>query len=534
MSYKVLIADDEPLVLIGLRDMIDWASEGFEIVGQARNGKALLDEIEDKECDLVVTDIKMPLMSGIEVLEEVHRRGKSLPLFIFLTSFEEFDLIKKAMSLEAVDYIVKLELDARQLTEALERSARRIDELKGGSVRTRDAGERKLLQDRYLTRLLFSMEGGIEAKDIGLDIEDYDAWTAALVTMPSISSGKDAEKALPLHSGACRLIEDTASRYTRVHIVQLDLGHIAVIFPFRKEAMAGYRSYVHSAFKAGLEGLHDYFSLEAYAYVGPLVEDIRLLSDSFAKAKVLSREKGQGNAHIVFHDHSAEPVGGETRLDSALFTKAFSELSAELLDQGIDEIVAQIDSGRLGRVQAIDLASSILYLAQGLVPDAESCLRQIFPAEENIHSYRSLYQAYNPSEVAHWLTRFRDGFARLFSEKRQDYRMQTVQRIQAYIDENVSKKLSLGAVASIFGYSQNYLSSLFSRYASMSFVDYVNKAKIEKAKLLLADPNALVYEVATSLGFESPFYFSKVFKRVTGISPTTYQNNLRNSKGENP
>ena len=104
--------------------------------------------------------------------------------------------------------------------------------------------------------------------------------------------------------------------------------------------------------------------------------------------------------------------------------------------------------------------------------------------------------------------------------------MQTVQKIQNYIKENVGRKLSLGEVASIFGYSQNYLSALFSRYASMSFVDYVNSAKIEKAKTMLADPNALVYEVATSLGFDSPFYFSKVFKKVTGISPTQYQNSL--------
>ena len=135
--------------------------------------------------------------------------------------------------------------------------------------------------------------------------------------------------------------------------------------------------------------------------------------------------------------------------------------------------------------------------------------------------------SYSTREVAAWLRTFCKGLCDLFTEKRQDYRLQTVQRVQAYIDDNVSKKLSLGMVASIFGYSQNYLSSLFSRYASMSFVDYVNKAKVEKAKQLLADPNALVYEVASSLGFESPFYFSKVFKKETGLSPTVWQGRLK-------
>lgn len=528
MAYKVLIADDEPLVLIGLQDLIDWSAEGYEVVGQARNGKILLDEIARTEPDLVITDIKMPLMSGIEVLEEVRRTERPLPLFIFLTSFEEFDLIKRAMSLEAVDYIVKLELDKKQLTDALQRSARRIGELKGNDGGGRVVGERKLLQDRYLTRLLFSMDSGqLDTRDVGLDFEDDSAFAVVLVTLPSLMAGEDGQKAMGLYSGACRLIEDTASRYTACHVVQLDLGHIAAIMPFPAKAVAGYRSYVHSAFKASLEGLKNYFSLDAYVYCGPLVDDIRRLPESFAKAKLLTTMQNTGEAHILFFDHSGSGDRQEPHLDSALFTRAFSELNAQLLTQGIQALAQQMESLQLPRIESIDLASSILYLAKALVPDAETCLNGIFASQGNIYSYRCLYQAYDSREVAAWLRTFCKGLCDLFTEKRQDYRLQTVQRVQAYIDDNVSKKLSLGMVASIFGYSQNYLSSLFSRYASMSFVDYVNKAKVEKAKQLLADPNALVYEVASSLGFESPFYFSKVFKKETGLSPTAWQGRLK-------
>ena len=109
--------------------------------------------------------------------------------------------------------------------------------------------------------------------------------------------------------------------------------------------------------------------------------------------------------------------------------------------------------------------------------------------------------------------------------------MQTSQRIQAYIKENLYRNIKAGYFDSAYGYSLSYLSSNFSKYASMSFVDYVNNAKIEKAKQMLADPKTMVYEVATSLGFESQFYFSKVFKKVTGVSPTSWQNNI-NGKGE--
>ena len=131
MSYKVIIADDEPLVLIGLQDLIDWSEEGFEIIAEARNGKELGEEIMKNQPDLVITDIKMPVKSGIEVLEEERRKGSKLPLFILLTSYEEFELVKKAISLDAVDYIVKLELEKEQLIEALRRAKARIEEIKG-------------------------------------------------------------------------------------------------------------------------------------------------------------------------------------------------------------------------------------------------------------------------------------------------------------------------------------------------------------------------------------------------------------------
>lgn len=528
MSYSVVIADDEPLVLIGLQDMIDWQKEGFEIVGQARNGAQLAQEIEKHRPDLVITDIRMPVRSGMEVLEQIRRQDERLPLFIFLTSYEEFDLIKKAMSLEAVDYIVKLELDRSQLTDALDRAKRKIVEIRGKGDEGHVMNERQFLQERYFMRQLFSIDThDLSAEDVGLDM-DYDWFTVAYITLPGILSSQNRDKDVNLFYSAYRLIESTVGRYTTCYLTQLDLGHIAAILPFRENARAGYRSYITSGFMAAVEDLKNYFSLEAEVYCGPLVNSVSLLSDSFFKAKLLAGVKQMKGEAIMFFDHSQNRDTEEivVTLDSEGFTRAFGELNAELLRQCTDNLVGQIRATSLSRVHAMDLASSILYMAVNLVPDAPACLEEIFPRQENMFSYRSLYQAMSTEDVIAWLERLCDGFVRIFNERRQDYRMQTIQKVQAYIQENVSRRLTLGGVASIFGYSQNYLSSLFSRYASTSFVDYVNNAKIEKAKKLLADPNAMVYEVALQLGFESPFYFSKVFKKVTGMSPTTYQNNI--------
>ncbi len=526
MSYRILIADDEPLVLIGLRELIDWQQEGFEIIAQARNGKALLEDIEKLSPDLVITDIKMPIASGMEVLERIKEEKRELPLFIFLTSFEEFSLVKQAIGLDAIDYLVKLELEPEQLKAALRRAKKKIEEIKGSSEGS-TFNEMKMLQEQFLMRKLFSIEQAAFTPDeIGLNMNQDDSFSVAYVTIPSLLElGKD--QMISLYSSACHLIKETAERYIPCHIVQLDIAYIAVIIPFREESRSGYRSYLHSAFKASFESLKNYLSLEAFAYCGPLVDNINLLSESFAKAKLVAREDTKKSSHIVFYDHAHDISEEKLILDTALITKAFEELDGVLLESEIMKAVEEMKSKAISRVLAMDAASTMLYMAINLAPEAESSLMRIFRDSRNPYSYRSLYQACNTDEIAQWLTKFAAGFRQIFNEKKQDYRMQTVQRIQTYIDENVSEKLTLTSVASIFGYSQGYLSSLFSRYASISFVDYVNNAKIKKAKQLLSDPNAMIYEVATSLGFESQFYFSKVFKKITGVSPSTYQNSHR-------
>lgn len=534
MSYKVIIADDEPLVLIGLQDLINWQSEGFELVAQARNGQMLSQAIEEHNPDLVITDIKMPVKSGLDVMQEEKEKGKKLPLFIFLTSFEEFDLIKKAMSLEAVDYIVKLELDKAQLIQALDRAKKKISQLKVREENGNIANEHKYLQERYLMRLLFASDiQDLKASDAGLDL-DASCFVVAYVTLPGIIESQNVRRNTNLYYSACHLIEETANRYSPCYITQLDLGHIAAIFPFTDKTKAGYRSYIYSAFKASCDGLKNFFSLDSIIYVGSPVYDISLICESFSNARLIAAGgKKTGDEKIVFYDHVKDHDTAREilSLDTPSFTRAFSELNGELLEQNISTLISQMKEQALPRVNAIDLASSILYMACYLVPDAYSCLEDIFPSSENIYSYRQLFQSRNTEDVTVWLDTFAKGFARLFKEKKQDYRMQTIQKIQAYINENLSRKLTLGTVASVFGYSQSYLSSIFSKYASMSFVDYVNNAKIEKAKQMLADPKTMVYEVATSLGFESQFYFSKVFKKVAGVSPTSWQNNI-NGKGE--
>ena len=122
--HRLLIVDDEPLVQIGLKSMIARDFPDIEVVGSASNGQEALDLIEQLRPDIVIADIKMPIMSGLELLQESVRQFGPVPVFIMLTSYEEFDLVRQALASQAVEYLVKIELNTKILRSALDKAIR--------------------------------------------------------------------------------------------------------------------------------------------------------------------------------------------------------------------------------------------------------------------------------------------------------------------------------------------------------------------------------------------------------------------------
>ena len=120
--YKLLIVDDEPLVQIGVSSMLDWNSYNITICGTASNGEIALHMIEEDMPDLVICDIKMPVMDGLQLLKYCRETYGELPVFLILTSYEEFQLAKEALKYGVLDYLVKLELDRDSLSTAVQKA----------------------------------------------------------------------------------------------------------------------------------------------------------------------------------------------------------------------------------------------------------------------------------------------------------------------------------------------------------------------------------------------------------------------------
>ena len=183
--YRILIVDDEPLVQVGLRSMLTKSDpDRVQVVGAAANGKEALDLIRSEKPDIVITDIKMPVMNGIELMKQAHLISGSLPVFIMLTAYEEFDLARQAMAQEAVDYLVKIELSEETLGAALSRAMERVDRYRKQHPSQKE-GEQKNLEEyrqKFFLKLLHrEYEADAlqqEGKDLGINL-NYDRYIAA-------------------------------------------------------------------------------------------------------------------------------------------------------------------------------------------------------------------------------------------------------------------------------------------------------------------------------------------------------------------
>lgn len=209
-------------------------------------------------------------------------------------------------------------------------------------------------------------------------------------------------------------------------------------------------------------------------YVGLPVNDPFHLSDSFNSARQLltgSQEK----VAITFAEQKQDQRFSLDAYRSRL-TRAFEELDAEELAQIMEDVAKEMErQNSTPPLQAVESTSNILYMAISLIPDGQKLVEQIFQEEHG--GYRQIYSCTTSYQCCSYLRHLAEGLGKYLQSRKQDYRAKVVANIQQYIQENITRKLNLTEVALLFGFSQNYLSSLFSRYSECSFVEYITKEK---------------------------------------------------------
>lgn len=523
---KLLIADDEPLVQIGLKSMLNWADYGIEICATAMNGAQALEMIEKYSPEIVITDIKMPVMTGLELAKTCRERFGKLPLFIVLTSFEEFQLVKEALSYQVLDYLVKLELNKEVLEAVIQKALTALEEMPGHQPVSSSETGITVFQDKFFIRLLHNLFDDEEqlirqAKDFGLNFcaPFYIPCHAQLQAPPTVSN---QEQLISLYNSSLQMIREILGKSVPCYVIPLDLRYFCIILmPDHTENRHALSTH---AFSHAFSMVHNYFNVDIQITVGSCCSAPIQIAGAYQDARqifpMLTKEQT-----ILFYEDVAREAPNKNAFNMALFkddiSKAFDEFDTETLSGIFREIMDLFTQYPTRYLQAIDAACNILYLAISLLPDGEETVSQIFSGFPD--GYRSIYRQTTIEQVIEWLDYFCVHLCAILEEHRKTYKNHIVHNVQKYIRAHIEERLSLNDIASVFNISPNYLSQLFKKYSDTGFSEYISQQKIARAKELMAEGNLKVYEIADKLGFENAFYFSKVFKKVTGYTPRDYQ-----------
>jgi two-component system response regulator YesN len=424
--YKLLIVDDEPLVQIGLKSMLTKElSDSVEVIDTASNGQEAWDIININTPDIVIADIRMPVMTGLELLKKSHDKYGNVPAFIMLTAYEEFEMVRQALVGEAVDYLVKIELNPETLRRAISKAIQRISEVKprtnAATSRTGDASLEDLRQ-KFMLKLFNRFDDGeeafrSEAGSLNLSF-DYSRFIVVLgeIIYDGAGSGDGesfTQSALDIYSSSIGMARQIISRHALCQIVSIDIRHFAIVFMFNEtEPVAATMDHIVEALENARTMISSYFKADITFGIGTAVSAPLDIAISYDEARTAQQQA----------DH-AQPV------------RLFSHIVGSNRRSGKDKLITAI---------------------------------------------------------------------------------------QEYIDDNLGGRLQLGEVAEVFGLSPAYLSVLFKKSTESGFSEYVNAKKIDRAKEMLLSGDMKIYEVADALGFESAYYFSKVFKKVDGHSPREY------------
>ncbi|MFT4107527.1 MAG: response regulator [Lacrimispora sp.] len=531
--YRIIIIDDEPLILAGIASLISWEDYDCTIIGKATNGPAAYEMIRELNPDIVITDIRMPVLSGLELVEKCKADDLNFA-FIVLTNLEEFHLVKKALSLGASDYLVKIDLNEEALVTALNRAkeacellVHKKNQLYGGDMKYSQEGPAKAA-----FRQLFFQTGKIE--EIPQEVtEQYPAPFLIMFSLAPIYVDFDTSgERYDLASVSKQLMDilgGIAGRCFFHHTVLEYRQETFLLTASLKDASkeeAGFQESVRDFCQKMSVALKTYFELSAVYGVSSLKKQVSELPKALSEASTsLEYYYFDSSSRVIFYEGQTLHFSQAKKFNINVFKKdlaAFiSQNDSEKLEAIFEEIITLFRDNKPSKEQATSACINVYTYLYSFFETGDDSYEEIFPYTINIADQLNHFNSLE--DILEWLHGFCEKLCRLLKDRKSTRSDKLVDMSRAYINDHYTEKLTLTDVAEALNISSGHLSNTFKKLTGITLSDYIAQVKIEHAKELIDTHQYLMYEISDRLGFDNPYYFSKVFKKVTGISPREYE-----------
>ncbi len=519
--YRVLLVDDEEDIREGISRKMDWLGLGFSLVGEAANGQDALELAESLRPDVILTDIKMPFMDGLELCRILTDR---LPAarFVVFSGFDAFEYAKQAIQMNVVEYILK-PINADELSAVLRRLKDQLD---------RERAERRnveLLRSRYtenlpvLRELFYAnlLDGHIEpgtererAARLDIDLQGEE-WAVGLAYI-----GSDRRDALSTLSIQKLLEESLTADRCRLTLYN---DWVAVIVSLT-ESFTIYD--LIRVLDRVCTLAASYLGLTLTVGVGAPCKELSGMARSAAEARTALEYRSMVGRGQVIYIGDLEPDGGQV----LTFEEADERTLTAAVRLGSEQEVRDAAAALAGKIREANPSAGQynLFLMELVTHLMKMTRRSGVGVEEVFGTGFSLpiQDSALPSleELEDWCAERYLRLRTLIRRRQTDSAGQTVETAKEYIRQHYAESdLSVEKLCAYLHLSSTYFSTLFKRETGTSFTAYVTTVRMEAAAEAIRGTEEKTYLIAQRCGYEDPNYFSYVFKRHFGVTPTKYR-----------
>ncbi len=527
---KTLLVDDEHYILQGLKALIEWEKEGFVIAGTASNGSEALEFLKQNQVDLILADINMPEISGLELMQKIRTEKLSEAFFVILSGFAEFTYAQEAIRYKCTDYILK-PIEKEQLLDILQKirtlTADKEEESKVSKKMERAYLEQNLIaviKGKYddmnlqYVREHMSFAGkGIRYVEIELDEE---------LLEEEISDEEKRTYQRKLSELCVEYLKINADRCVFDVSGKENIYDIGFVYcdDLSEGALKSEKIYL----KDFLSYIRDTGQLPAVMLVGKKVDDIRNLAKSYGTVCILRSCQGfQDRKDIYYYDEEVQVSGYgivlcKNEIDVLLSAIEQNEpLEIIKAVNAFFEEMQRMGAAGGGRNLNINyLLFQLIHLAtkQDDNVNQEEILRII--------SEQSFKGGWIRGSKAHVL-RFVQEYAQYLAQLRKNVSRGVLAEVEKEIREHFADNLTLKGLSKKYYVNSAYLGQLFRKKYECSFKDYLNKVRIDAAVSQLICTDKKIYQIAEEAGYHNLDYFVNRFIAAKGCTPTQYRRNAR-------
>lgn len=533
MEYRMIIADDEPKIIQLIRQLGHWEELGISIIDECCDGEIAFKSIVENKPDFVLSDIKMPVYDGIQLIEKTREQNLDT-LFILLSGYRHFDYARNAIQLNVMDYLLK-PIDEKQLNETLEKVCRRIDQIREQREKYHKMEVWEEERGEEERKEFWEVLTGKRLKDAGrfekLEEEECNriyhtnfkqGYYQVICTVSNLNGMLELNESL-FSEKIKGFIYDSFQKFAGVQYNTSFQGHI-IILNFPEEQKSNIKNAISALFYNIRELNEIYGNFQFNIGCSNMKNSCSQLMNAFTEASVA--EWGRliflGN-NITEYQQIARMK--EFKLEdfiSPAKVNALADCIRYLREEEMSDIFSEIyhRAERYNNSNPKSMRNTFNYLYDRILPE-------IMNEEVREKLARNYYYAYleakNFQHIFKNLFLVFDKYVEEEHKKLKEKLGKPLGMAVHFISKHYMEQISQEDVAAAANVSSTYLSKLFKEEMNMGFSEYLTEVRMEEAKKLLSETNISIKEIAGIVGYIDEKYFSKTFKKVNGIKPTDYR-----------